>query len=222
MKKIGIYIIIFILVILFKDNICFFYGNVLGVFKLDNNYYKGIIDLKNKHIEYLENEYKAYDEFSKNIKLLNYDYKISKIIYKESYNTSKYKIQYGKKDNITLGMAIVNENGLVGKVTDINNKTSEFTTLKELKDISVVIKDNYGKLNYDYDKEMFIISDISNYDKVYINDEVYTSGYGTIKENIYIGKVVKIESETISKKIYVKSDVNFNKLNYILIVGDFN
>lgn len=222
MKKIGIYIIIFILVLLFKDNICFFYGNILGVFKLDNNYYEGIIDLKNKQIEYLENEYKSYDEFSKNLKLLNYDYKISKIIYKESYNTSKYKIQYGKKDNITLGMAITNEFGLVGKITDINNKTSEFTTLKELKDTSVVINDNYGKLNYDYDKELFIISDISNYDKVFINDEVYTSGYGTIKENIYIGKVVKIENETISKKIYVKSDVNFNKLNYILIVGDFN
>ena len=51
MKKLGIYIIIFILVILFRDNICFFYGNVLGIFKLDNNYYDSIITLKDEKIE---------------------------------------------------------------------------------------------------------------------------------------------------------------------------
>ena len=59
MKKIGIYIVIFILVIMFRDNISFFYGNVLGVFKLDNNYYESIIDLKNDKIKYLENEIKS-------------------------------------------------------------------------------------------------------------------------------------------------------------------
>ena len=46
MKKIGIYIIIFILVVLLRNNIVFFYGNVLGTFKLDNNYYDSIIKLK--------------------------------------------------------------------------------------------------------------------------------------------------------------------------------
>ena len=82
MKKIGIYIIIFILVIIFRDNICFFYGNVLGVFKLDNNYYDGIITLKDEKIEYLENEINSINEFSKNLDRIDYSYKISKIIYK--------------------------------------------------------------------------------------------------------------------------------------------
>lgn len=222
MKKIGIYVIIFLMIILFRENICFFYGNILGVFKLDNNYYNTIINLKDEKIKYLENEYKNYNEFSKNIDLIDYSYKVSKIIFKESYNTNKYLIQYGKKDNVTDGLGIINELGLVGKITKLNDKTSELTTLKELKDISVIINDIPGKLNYDYDKEVFLISDISNYDNVYINDKVYTSGYGTIKEKLYIGKVVKIEAETISKKIYVKSEVNFNNLNYVLIVGDFN
>ena len=47
MKRIGLYVIIFILVVLFRENICFFYGNILGVFKLDNNYYDAVINLKN-------------------------------------------------------------------------------------------------------------------------------------------------------------------------------
>ena len=222
MNKLGIYIIIFILVIIFRDNICFFYGNVLGVFKLDNNYYDGIIKLKDERINYLENEIKTLNEFSSNLKTIDYNYKVSKIIYKESYNVGKYKIQYGTNDNITNGLAVTNEHGLIGKITKVDKYTSELTTLKDLKDISIKVNDSYGKLNYDYKNNTFIITDISNYDKVHINDEVYTSGYGTIKEQLYIGKVTKINNKEFKKEIYINTNVDFNNLNYILIVGDFN
>lgn len=222
MKKIGIYIIIFILVIIFRDNICFFYGNVLGVFKLDNNYYDGIITLKDEKIEYLENEIDRINEFSKNLDRIDYSYKISKIIYKEFYNIGKYKIQYGKDNGIENGMGVTNEFGFIGKITKVDNKTSELTTIKDLKDLSVVVNDSYGKLNYDYETNTFTISDISNYDKVYVNDLVYTSGYGSIKEKLLIGKVIKVDNNDISKKIVINSVVDFNNLNYVLIVGDFN
>jgi len=220
MKKLGIYILICFIIILFRDNICFFYGNVLGVFKLNNDYSNGIIKLKDEKIKYLESELNSYDDFSKNLYKINYNYKISKIIYKESYNISKFIIQYGKKDGIEVGMGVTNEFGFIGKITDIDEYTSELTTLKDLRDVSIVVNDSYGKLNYNYETNEFIISDISNYDKVYVNDEVYTSGYGTIKEKLYIGKVTKIVGETISKKVYDKIDVDFNNLNYLLIVGD--
>lgn len=220
MKKIGIYIIIFILVIIFRDNICFFYGNVLGVFKLDNNYYDGIITLKDEKIEYLENEINSINEFSKNLDRIDYSYKISKIIYKESYNIGKYKIQYGKDNGVENGMGVTNEFGFIGKITKVDNKTSELTTIKDLKDLSVVVNDSYGKLNYDYETNTFTISDISNYDKVYVNDLVYTSGYGSIKEKLLIGKVVKVDNNDISKKIVINTVVDFNNLNYVLIVGD--
>ena len=222
MKKLGIYVIIFILVVLFRDNICFFYGNVLGVFKMDNSYQEGIIKLKDEKIEYLETELETINEFSNNIYRIEYNYLISKVIYKESYNTSNYIIQYGSNNNVNIGLGVTNEYGLVGKITEVNENNSKLTILKELTDISVQINNCVGKMNYDYDKETFIVTDISNYDTVYINDEVYTSGYGTIKEKLYIGKVVKIENETYSKKVYVKSEVDFNNLNYLLIVGDLD
>lgn len=222
MRKLGIYIIIFIFVILFRDNICFFYGNILGVFKLDNNYYDSIITLKDEKINYLENEINNINEFSKNLYKVEYNYKVSKIIYKESYNIGKYKIQYGKENNINNGMGVTNEFGLIGKITNVDNKTSELTILKDLKDLSVVVNNSYGKLNYDYETNTFTISDISNYDKVYVNDLVYTSGYGSIKEKLLIGKVTKVDNSNISKKIVINTVVDFNNLNYVLIVGDFN
>lgn len=220
MKKIGIYLIIFILVILLRNNICFFYGNILGVFKLDNKYYDGIIKLKDEKIKYLTNELETLNEFSKNLYYIDYKYKVSKIYFKDTYNTDKYTIQYGLNDNIKNGLAVTNEYGLIGKITKVEKNYSKLTTIRDLKDISVVINNVYGKLNYDQETKNFIVSDISNYDKVHVNDEVYTSGYGSIKEHIYIGKVIKVKEETFSKIIYVKSDVDFNNLNYILIVGD--
>ena len=221
MKKISLYIIICIIIILLRNNICFFLGNVTGLFKLDNNYYEGIIKLKEEEIKYLKNEIDNINEFSKNLPRIKYNYKVSKIIYKESYNIGKYRVQYGKNDNVKVGYAVMNEYGLIGKITKVDESTSELTILKNLKDISVVINGIYGKLNYDYETNKYIVTDISNYDKVYINNEVYTSGYGTIKENIYIGKVVKIENDTISKKVYIDINDNYDNLNYLLIVGDF-
>jgi len=220
MKKNGLYVIIFILVILLRENIAFFYGNILGVFKLDNDYYKSIINLKDEKIKMLEREYKDYNEFSKNIELLSYDYLISKVQYKEYYNNDIYKIQYGKNKNVSKGLGVTNEYGLIGIVTSVKNKTSELTTIRKLKDLSVKVNESFGKLNYINNE--FIISDISNHDKVYINDKVYTSGYGSIKENLYIGKVTEVENDDISKKVYVQSEVDFNNLNYVLIVGDLN
>jgi len=220
MKKLGFYIIIFILVILLRENISFFYGNVLGVFKLDNNYYETIINLKNDKIKYLEKEYKTLNEFSKNIKLLDYNYLVSKIQYKESFNKDIFKIQYGKDENVLNGYGVINEYGLVGKINKVNEKTSELVTIRKLKDVSVLVNDSYGKMNY-FKDNIFFIDDISNYDKVYINDKVYTSGYGSIKEKLYIGKVIKIENYDITKKVFLESDVDFNNLNYVLIVGDF-
>ena len=117
-------------------------------------------------------------------------------------------------------MGVTNEFGLIGKITKVDNKTSELTTIKDLKDLSVVVNDSYGKLNYDYETNTFTISDISNYDKVYVNDLVYTSGYGTIKEKLLIGKVIKVDNSDISKKVIINTVVDFNNLNYVLIVGD--
>lgn len=220
-KKIWVYVIIAIITILLRENICMFLGNVFGSFKLDNNYYDAVINLKDEKINYLENELKEYDRFSKNLDNISYNYLLSKIIYKYSYDTGKYNLKYGKNHKVKNGYAVINENGLIGKINKVNKKTSNFIDIRNIKDISVKVNESYGKLNYNKKTKEFIITDISNYDKVYINDKVYTSGYGTIKENIYIGKVIKIDTDIISKKIYIETNQDFNKLNYVLIVGDF-
>ena len=64
-----------------------------------------------------------------------------------------------------------------------------------------------------------IISNISNYDDIDLNDEVYTSTLGSIKDKIYVGKVNKISSLATEKIIYVKSNVDIKDVNYLYVVG---
>ena len=220
MKKIGIYLIISIIIILLRENIAYFYGNALGVFKLDNNYLEGVIKLKDEKIKYLENELDESYSFNKFLDNISYNYKISKVLYKYPYKEGKYRIKHGLNDKVNKGMAVVNEYGFIGKIVDVDNISSDLLLLTHLKDVSVVVNSSFGKMNYDEVKNSFVISDISNYDKVYVNDEVYTSGYGSIKERLYIGKVIRVDTLDYEKRVIVESSVNFNNINYCLIVGD--
>ena len=40
-----------------------------------------------------------------------------------------------------------------------------------------------------------------------------------VKEKIYIGKVADIKITDIEKVLYVKSDVDFDNINYLYVVG---
>jgi len=115
-------------------------------------------------------------------------------------------------------MAVINEDGLVGVISSTDKTVSEMKLLHNIDNLSVRINNLYGKLVYEDGK--LKIKDISRENVININDEVYTSTLGTIKEKLYIGKVVKVSDGVIEKEIIVESKVDFNKLNYLLVVGD--
>ena len=65
---------------------------------------------------------------------------------------------------------------------------------------------------------MFLINNINNYEKINIGDTVTTSGLSNLPDNIYIGKVSEIKMKGIEQLVYVKSDVNFDNLNYLYVL----
>ena len=83
---------------------------------------------------------------------------------------------------------------------------------------AMIVSSSYGTLS-GYENGYFIIRNITNYDNVSINDDVYTSTLGNVKEKIYIGKVADIKITDIEKVLYVKSDVDFDNINYLYVVG---
>lgn len=221
MKRISLLtIVLLISLIIFRNNILLFCNNVYNLFFFKNDYKSAEIMLLEEKIKYLEKEYNELNDFKEELpKYSNYKYVVSKKIYQENYfYNSKILIEGGENLGIKKGMAVINEFGLVGVVSKVNRNTSEMTKLLNVNNLSVNIKGIYGKLVYEDNK--LKIKDISRENVINLNDEVYTSTLGNIKERIYIGKVISVKDKVIDKEIIIESKADFNNLNYLLVVGD--
>jgi len=220
-KRISLLIVVLLIsLIIFRNNILLFCNNVYNLLFLKNDYKNAEIMLLEEKIKYLEKEYNELNNFKEELpKYSNYKYVVSKKIYQENYfYNSKILIEGGENLGIKKGMAVINEFGLVGVVSKVNRNTSEMTKLLNVNNLSVNIKGIYGKLVYEDNK--LKIKDISRENVINLNDEVYTSTLGNIKERIYIGKVISVKDKVIDKEIIIESKVDFNNLNYLLVVGD--
>ena len=160
------------------------------------------------------------NNFKESISLYaNYNYLVSRIIYRENYfYDAEILIEGGSSNGIKQGMAVVNEKGLVGIITETLDKTSKMKLLYNIDNLSVGVNGVYGRLVYE--DGILKIKDISRDVQIKLNDEVWTAGLGNIKEKLYIGKVSDVKDGVIEKEIIIESPVDFDNLNYLLVVGD--
>lgn len=180
-----------------------------------SNKYLSEINILKENIKELESN---LEDLGDTISIKEYNYSLSKLSYRKSYDDNTFYIYGGNNYNYQKNYALANEYGLVGIITKVYKDYSECKTLQGIKNLTVVINDAYGTLN-DHQDGHFIIDNISNYDKISLNDKVYTSSSGIIKEKIYIGYVSKIETKEYEKIIYLKSSVDFHNINYLHVIG---
>ena len=210
-KKINRYtiLIIFLMLFIFKD----YLYNLINIkeIQIDNCIY-----LKN-----IEKNYEELLEFS-NIEInYNIDYLNSYIIYKDIYNYLKEVTILGGKDkNLKENYPVIFNNTLVGTIKKVNKTTSIVKLITNNESIlSVKINNEIGILEYD---NTLKITGISNYGNIAIGDEIYTSGFGNIPENIYIGKVkdIILDSKNIEKIIYLDYSIDLKGINYVTILKE--
>lgn len=221
MKRLSLLtIVLLVCLIICRNNILIFFNNFYNMFFLRNDYEEAEIILLEEKVRYLESEYDKLNDFKENLSLYaDYNYVVTRMIYRENYfYNARVLIEGGENLGVSEGMAVINEEGLVGIISDVSKNVSEIKLLHTIDNLSVSINDLYGKLVYEDGK--LKIKDISRENVVNINDEVYTSTLGNIKEKLYIGKVVEVRDGVIEKEIVVESKVDFNNLNYLLVVGD--
>ena len=210
-KKINRYtiLIIFLILFIFKD---YLYSLInIKEIQIDNCIY-----LKN-----IEKNYEELLEFS-NIEInYNLDYLNSYIIYKDIYNYLKEVTILGGKDkNLKENDPVIFNNTLVGTIKKVNKTTSIVKLITNNESIlSVKINNEIGILEYD---NTLKITGISNYGNIAIGDEIYTSGFGNIPENIYIGKVkdIILDSKNIEKIIYLDYSIDLKGINYVTILKE--
>lgn len=139
-------------------------------------------------------------------------------------------IDKGKKDGLKKNMAVITQNGLIGKISKTTKKTSEIkliTTNDITYKTSVMIqleeKTQYAILNgYDQENDLLKITAIDKNINIPKDSIVITSGLGQMPKGIYIGKVVKTEIDkyNLSQIVYVKPKQKFSNINYVTILKE--
>ena len=208
------------------------------------NYIKDLNDRMKEHFEF-------YDEFKKNENELNKlrekkltndflileNKRLRELIKESSQSEDIYAkvlidknspylksiiLNKGSKDNVKIGMAIVDDSYLIGKIIEVNYTNSRALLLSDLNskipvlleplDIHAVLSGSgkdFGLIEYTKD----------GYDQQITGKEiiVYTSGYGDLfKSGMPVGKIIK---NKITGQNVVNFFSDFKQLNYIKIVS---
>lgn len=132
-------------------------------------------------------------------------------------------INKGLKSGISIGMGIINEDGIIGFIIDASDHYAIVRTiLAEKINISVEINDINGRLVWNgKDHRVGQIKGITSSAKVFVGDTVYTRGSnGHFPRKMVVGIVeeVEVENGSATLTIPVKIGVNFDELGAVLVV----
>lgn len=217
-----------------------FVANKINENNEKNKIYEKYIDLEN---QVKENEkYKVENEELKkqlsdmkellniNATIAEYTYLNANVINRNlDYWNDTLIINKGEHDGITKDMPVVIGTNLIGKVisTTTFNSTVRLITATDVVDkISVKIKNGddyiYGILNgYNKENDTYTIEGISQNAKIENGSIVTTTGMGDIfPAGIVIGKITGINTDAfdLSNVLEMKSDVNFDNINYVTVL----
>jgi len=126
-------------------------------------------------------------------------------------------------------MAVITSDGLIGtisKVSNLNSVVKLLTTDDINNKISVKIKVNndylYGLMvGYDKKTKCFIVEGIADNKEIPKGSVVTTTNFNDIPGGILIGNVEKIKKDNfdLSRTLLVRSNVNFDNIKYVTVLG---
>lgn len=180
--------------------------NEIDILRAENNNYK-------KYLK-INDEYSGYE--------LIPGYVINEDI--SNYN-SNIIISVGKKQGAEEGMAVVNEDGIVGHIISVTDNTAK---VKLLIDTSCFVSASINDINNSVvcngllnNKEDIKATFIEPEQTIIEGDLVQTNGLGGIyPKGLKIGTVKEIiNTQNITDRyIIIKTSVNFNNLNYLMVI----
>ncbi|MBM0868058.1 rod shape-determining protein MreC [Staphylococcus auricularis] len=141
---------------------------------------------------------------------------------------NRFVINKGAKAGVKTNMAVMTTEGLVGRVTKVNQFSSQVdlistnTRSNRLSvDIQHVGENVFGLIDhYDEKSEELVITDINNKDKIDKGDKVVTSGLADqLPSDLYVGEVTKVSNDDygLSKEVRVKTGANLGDLSHVYV-----
>lgn len=163
-----------------------------------------------------------YNNLSKLLEIKNYDYNIiyTKVLTRNIYDFfNKITIFKGAKDNLEVGDVVINELGLIGLISKVDENTSEVVILTNSNtNLSVKINDSFGILTAK--DNTLLVKNIKLNKEIEVGASVYTSGLTQIPEGILIGTVKSVNKDNLELEylIEITPSVDFYNLNYMGVI----
>ena len=139
-------------------------------------------------------------------------------------------INKGENDGIQPQMSVMSDNGLVGKVLDVNPTSARIALLSNadntLVRVAAMIQNEkepiYGTITgYDEKSNMLVMSQIQATQDIKVGDKVVTSGLGGISPNsLYIGTVEEVAMDRFGlyKEVKIRPAADTNDVRYVTVV----
>ncbi|MBR6755482.1 MAG: rod shape-determining protein MreC [Peptococcaceae bacterium] len=165
----------------------------------------------------------AYQEETKG----QYNLQVAKIIAENDSNLQHTVIlNLGSDDGVASGMSVINQNGLIGRVINVQPSTSEVLLLSD-RESAVgarvwATRETIGVAEGGGDNDAFLeLIHLAHDAEIQEGDEIITSGLDSIfPAGIRIGKIVNVEfdSSGLTKTAYIQPYVDFTKLEEVFIM----
>ena len=139
-------------------------------------------------------------------------------------------INKGANDGLTPQMSVMSDNGLVGKVLDVNPTSARVALLSNndntLVRVAAMIQGEkesiYGTLTgFDHEKNILIMSQIQATQEIKVGDKVVTSGLGGVSpSSLYIGTVEEVAMDRFGlyKEVRIKPAADTNDVRFVTVV----
>ncbi|GGB04062.1 rod shape-determining protein MreC [Macrococcus hajekii] len=177
----------------------------------------------------LEKENAELRELMKTESIASYDPEIATIIARNQDDwMNTFTINKGHKSGVKDNMAVITNEGLVGRIKKANAYSSQVELISssaKASKISVTLQNQgsevFGMIDqYDDSKNLLIIDNIENNIKLKVGTNVVTSGLGgQFPKGIVIGKVKKVENDEfgLSQIAYVETEASLKDLTHVYV-----
>ena len=144
--------------------------------------------------------------------------------YYENKWQSEVILNVGNNDGVLEGMAVVNEDGLVGMVMVAGNNSCNVRLINDPQSsigVRILSSRKLGIIQGSQDRKISL-DYILREESVFKGDIVITSEYGNFPAEILVGRVSEVSenADDLYKSIEIEPFVNFKKIEYVLVIKE--
>lgn len=145
---------------------------------------------------------------------------IARDIYEEFYSL---RLNKGGSHGVKTGMAVVNSDGIIGRIVRVHpNYSDSITLLNHSFSISGIVQESRSMgIIQGYKNNLLQIKYLGRTDEVHVGNTIISSGIGNIfPKGLPIGTVKEVKKEKygITQEVIVQPNVNFSSLEEVVIV----